>query len=66
MVKVIYLTMNSDPQVAMHAFDEGASGFILKTRAASELLLAIRFVAQGRTWISPVLGKRSSIYSSNM
>jgi DNA-binding NarL/FixJ family response regulator len=55
-VKVIYLTMNSDPQIAMHAFDKGASGYILKTCAASELLLAIRSVVQGRIWISPVLG----------
>jgi DNA-binding NarL/FixJ family response regulator len=55
--KVIYLTMNSDPQIAMHAFDKGASGYILKTCAASELLLAIRSVVQGRTWISPGLGE---------
>jgi DNA-binding NarL/FixJ family response regulator len=54
-VKVIYLTMNSDPQIAVHAFDAGASGFILKTCAASDLLLAIRSVVQDRTWISPVL-----------
>lgn len=56
-VKVVYLTMNSDTQIAMRAFDEGASGFILKTCAASELLVAIRSVEQGRTWISPVLGE---------
>ena len=54
-VKVIYLTMNSAPQIAVHAFDAGASGFILKTCAASDLLLAIRSVVQDRTWISPVL-----------
>jgi len=47
--------MNSDPQIAVHAFDAGASGFILKTCAASDLLLAIRSVVQDRTWISPVL-----------
>lgn len=54
-VKVIYLTMNSDPHIAMHAMDEGASGFLLKTCAASELVLAVRSVVKGRTWISPRL-----------
>ena len=54
-VKVIYLTMNSDPHIAMHAMDEGASGFLLKTCAASELVLAIRSVLKGRSWISPIL-----------
>src|SRR6516165_2609126 len=54
-VKIIFLTMNSDPQIAKYAFDEGASGYVLKTCAASELLLAIRSVVEGRKWISPVL-----------
>ena len=54
-VKVVYLTMNSDPQVAMEAFDRGASGFVLKTCAASELVLAIRTVLMGRTHMSPTL-----------
>jgi DNA-binding NarL/FixJ family response regulator len=54
-VKVVYLTMNSDPLVAMRALEEGASGYILKNCAASELLLAIRSIVQGRKWISPVL-----------
>ena len=51
-VKIIYLTMNSDPQIAMHAMDQGASGFLLKTCAASELVLAVRTVMFGGKYVS--------------
>jgi DNA-binding NarL/FixJ family response regulator len=54
-VKVVYLTMNSDPQIAMEAFHTGAAGFVLKTCAASELVLAVRVVLTGRTYMSPTL-----------
>ena len=56
-VKIVYLTMTSDPQVAMEAFDRGASAFLLKTCAASELVLAIRTVLTGRKYMSPTLRK---------
>ena len=54
-VKVVFLTMNSDPEIAMDAFDRGASGFLLKSCAASELVLAVRTVLRGGTYISPTL-----------
>ena len=41
-VKVIFLTMNEDPDIAAEAFRVGASAFLLKNSAASELLTAIR------------------------
>jgi DNA-binding NarL/FixJ family response regulator len=47
-VKVVYLTMHSDPQIAMEAFDKGASAYVLKTCAASELARAVRTVLTGR------------------
>lgn len=53
-VKVIFLTMSEDPDLAAEAFRLGASGFLLKTSAAVELLQAIREVAQGRSYITPV------------
>src|SRR5687767_14189754 len=37
-VKVIFLTMSEDADVAAEAFRVGASGFLLKNSAASELL----------------------------
>jgi DNA-binding NarL/FixJ family response regulator len=53
-VKVIFLTMNEDPDIAAEAFRVGASGFLLKNSAASELLQAIREVAHGRSYITPL------------
>ena len=53
-VKVIFLTMNEDPDVAAAAFRSGASGYLLKNSAASELLQAIREVFQGRSYVTPL------------
>jgi DNA-binding NarL/FixJ family response regulator len=53
-VKVIFLTMNEDPDIAAEAFRVGASGFLLKNSAASELVQAIREVARGRSYITPL------------
>jgi DNA-binding NarL/FixJ family response regulator len=53
-VKVVFLTMNEDPEIAVEAFRAGASGFLLKNSAASELLLAIQEAALGRSYITPL------------
>jgi DNA-binding NarL/FixJ family response regulator len=53
-VGVIFLTMSEDPDVAAEAFRVGASGFLLKNSAASELLQAIREVAAGRSYVTPL------------
>ena len=53
--KLIYLTMNLDPDVAAEAFQLGASGYVLKSSAATELTHAIREAAQGRTYITPLM-----------
>ncbi len=53
-VKVIFLTMSEDPDVAAEAFRVGASGYLLKNSAASELLQAIREVSLGRSYITPL------------
>ncbi len=53
-VKVIFLTMNEDPDVAAEAFRTGASGYLLKNSAASELLQSIREVSQGRSYVTPL------------
>ncbi len=54
-VKLIFLTMNEDAELAAEAFRIGASGYLLKRSAASELLTAIREVAQGRSYVTPLL-----------
>ena len=57
-VKLVYLTMNTDPELALEAFDRGASGYLLKTCAASEMVLAVREVLRGKTYVSPTLKER--------
>jgi len=54
-VKVIYLTMNPDVEVAAEAFRRGAHGYLLKTCAASELVLAVRDVLRGKSFMSAAL-----------
>ena len=51
-VKVIYLTMSLNPEIAAEAFRRGASGYLLKTCAASEMVEAVRAVLQGRSYMS--------------
>lgn len=61
-VKLIYLTMNHDPEVVTEALYIGASGYLLKSCAISELLNAIRESLRGRSYVSPAL-KRETIGS---
>jgi DNA-binding NarL/FixJ family response regulator len=41
-VKLFYLSMDSDPDIANEAFRIGASGYLLKSSMGEELLQAIR------------------------
>ncbi len=54
-VKLIYLTMNQDPDLAAEAFKIGASGYLLKSSAASELAFAIREALTGRSYVTPLI-----------
>ncbi|MCC6143964.1 MAG: response regulator transcription factor [Candidatus Hydrogenedentes bacterium] len=51
--KLIFLTVNQDPDYAAEAFRIGASAYLLKSAAASELFQAIQEVLEGRTYVSP-------------
>jgi DNA-binding NarL/FixJ family response regulator len=53
-IKLVFLTMNEDPALAAEAFRAGASAYLLKRSAASELSAAIREVMQGRSYITPL------------
>jgi DNA-binding NarL/FixJ family response regulator len=57
-VKVIFLTVSEDLDVAAEAFQAGASGYLLKNSAASELINAIQQVFQGRRYVTPLLRRR--------
>src|SRR3954465_7835273 len=54
-VKLVYLTMNHDPDVAAEAFRLGASGFLVKNSAASELVQALREVVKGGSYVTPLM-----------
>jgi len=54
-VKLVYLTMNQDPEMASEAFRLGASAYLLKTSAGSELIRALREVLLGGTYITPLM-----------
>jgi DNA-binding NarL/FixJ family response regulator len=56
-IKIIFLTMNEDPDMAAEAFRIGASGFLLKNSATTELVQAIQEVFQGRSYITPLATK---------
>jgi DNA-binding NarL/FixJ family response regulator len=56
-VKLIYLTMNPDADVAAEAFARGASGYLLKTCAATEMVQAVREVLRGKTYVSKALSR---------
>jgi len=56
-VKLIFLTMNHDADLAAEAFRRGASGYLLKTCAASELATAVREVLRGKSYLSPMIAK---------
>jgi DNA-binding NarL/FixJ family response regulator len=56
-VKVVFLTVSEDPDLAAEAFRAGAAGFVLKNSAASELLLAIKEAIQGRSYVTPLAAR---------
>jgi DNA-binding NarL/FixJ family response regulator len=56
-VKLVYLTMNPDAEVAAEAFARGASVYLLKTCASSEMVLAVRDALRGKSYVSQGLSK---------
>ena len=54
-IKLIFLTMNEDAALAAEAFRFGASAYLLKRSAASELGTAIREVMKGRSYVTPLI-----------
>ena len=55
--KLIFLTMNEDPQLVGEAFRAGASAFLLKQSAASELTDAVEKVLKGSSYVTPRAAK---------
>ena len=55
--KLLFLTMHTDPTYAREAFRAGASGYLLKRSAASELADAIAVVLRGRRYVTPLFSE---------
>ena len=53
--KLIFLTMHASPVFAAEALQAGASGYLLKQSAASELPQAIDTVLKGQTYLTPMI-----------
>jgi DNA-binding NarL/FixJ family response regulator len=64
-VKLVFLTMTTAADVAAEAFRRGASAYVLKHSAGDELLLAMRKVNQGASYLSPLIAKETVTYLLN-
>jgi two-component system, NarL family, response regulator NreC len=56
--KLLVLSMQDDPRYVREAFAAGASGYVLKEAADTELLQAVREVAGGGRYLHPALGAK--------
>jgi DNA-binding NarL/FixJ family response regulator len=64
-VKLVYLTMSMAADIAAETFRRGGSAYVLKHSAGEELLLAVRKVAQGASYLSPLLAKETVTFLLN-
>ena len=56
--RVLVLSMQDDPRYVRAAFEAGASGYVLKEAADTEVVSAIRAVAAGERYVHPALGAK--------
>jgi DNA-binding NarL/FixJ family response regulator len=64
-VKLVFLTMNLGAEVAAESFRRGASAYVLKQSAAEELVIAIRKVMQGASYLSPLIARETVTFLLN-
>jgi DNA-binding NarL/FixJ family response regulator len=65
-VKLVFLTMNEDPDLAMEAMRSGASGYLLKSSAGSELIRAIQMALKGKQYVTPrIVGGMQKAFINN-
>ena len=57
--KLVFLTMNMSPEVAAEAFRRGASAYVVKTSAASDLVRAVRRALRSESYLSPDITKET-------
>jgi DNA-binding NarL/FixJ family response regulator len=56
-LKFIFLTMHQEPAYARRALEAGASGYVVKHSAATELVMAVHAALKGHTFIAPSLAR---------
>jgi DNA-binding NarL/FixJ family response regulator len=56
-IRVIILSMHANEEYVIQALHAGAMGYLLKDAATAELEVAVRAVARGQTYLSPVISK---------
>jgi two-component system, NarL family, response regulator NreC len=56
--RVLVLSMQDDPLYVREAFEAGASGYVLKEAADTEVVDAVREIAGGGRYVHPTLGAR--------
>jgi DNA-binding NarL/FixJ family response regulator len=54
-VRLVFVTMNEDPDLAAQAFRIGGAAYLLKRSAGSELLTAIREAMRHRSYVTPLV-----------
>ena len=56
-VKLVYLTLTADAEIAAKAFELGTSGYLLKTCTASEMMLAVHEVLRGKVYVAKSMSR---------
>jgi DNA-binding NarL/FixJ family response regulator len=64
-IKLIFLTMSLEAEVVAEAFRRGASGYVLKQSAGTELLFAVHKVNRGESYLSPLIAKETVTFLLN-
>ena len=56
-IRIVFLTMNEDPELAVEAMKSGGSGYVLKKSAASELLQAMQAALRGKSYVTSQIAR---------
>jgi two-component system response regulator NreC len=59
--RIVVLTMQPEPAFAREALAAGATGYVLKQAADTELVEAVRLAASGESYLNPRLGARIAV-----
>lgn len=63
-IKLVFVTMHSDPDYVSEAFRAGAAAYVLKRSAATELVQAVHEVLKGNTYVTPLVS-RAAVQASD-